>query len=414
LENYCLIKKIFKKFSVSGIPYMLILFETVNGYALIKKKADEKGIQDLHLHAFLNFHTKKESINSTSRIIQGKMDKNLKKFLKNNLIPGIPLIVNDSKIKTAIVRNSGLLFPKIFLKKGVYREIRSNLEQILGKNFKPENTSRILNIAHSVYGYKIKLNGSKMDKAIIYTTRLLEEIEKELNCYYIRLKEWYSWHFPELAGIVTDKIVYTKVVSKMESRKKLKLVDLSNLIEKETEKEIIEAAETSLGVDIFPEDLVCILSLCTQIISLNNFKLTLQSYLKSRMYHVAPNLTALIGGKLGGQIISHAGSLLNLAKSPASSIQIFGAEKALFRAMKMRTKTPKYGIIFNSTFVASSEINFKGKISRILSGKIALAARIDALGEFKYGGSIGLKNKFKIEKKLEQIRSFFKKKSIFS
>mmetsp|Transcript_28166 Transcript_28166/g.57131 ORF Transcript_28166/g.57131 Transcript_28166/m.57131 type:complete len:403 (+) Transcript_28166:2456-3664(+) len=400
-----------KKFSFGSV-FMLILFETINGYALIQKAPEFK--RKFRLHAFFEFKNKKDSIKSLSNIIQGKIGKNFVKFLKNNLIPQLPLIVNDAKIKTALLKKWGFSFWKILLKKGLYREIRSNLGKILGKKDYPSNLNRVQNMTHSIFGYKIKLNGSKMDTAVIYTIRLLEEIDKELNCFYIRLKEWYSWHFPELAEIITDKIVYAEVISKIETKKNLRFIDLSKSINKEAEIKVIEASETSLGVDIFPEDLFCILSLCTQIIFLNNFRQTLQGYLHTRMYNIAPNLTALVGEKLGGKLISHAGSLLNLAKSPASSIQIFGAEKALFRAIKMRTKTPKYGIIFNSTFVKECETNIKGKVSRILSGKIALASRIDALGEFKYGGSIGLKKKFKIEKRIEQIQSFFKKKPVLS
>ena len=100
------------------------------------------------------------------------------------------------------------------------------------------------------------------------------------------------------------------------------------------------------------------------------------------MSSVAPNLTALIGESVGSKLITHSGSLVNLAKYPASTIQILGAEKALFRALKMRTgKTPKYGLIFNSTFIGRAGVKNRGKISRYLANKCAIAARIDTFSE---------------------------------
>mmetsp|Transcript_19112 Transcript_19112/g.38995 ORF Transcript_19112/g.38995 Transcript_19112/m.38995 type:complete len:390 (-) Transcript_19112:1396-2565(-) len=389
---------------------MLILFETTFGYALIRKKLNRKRGQRLQLHSFLEYKNKKESIKSISKVIKGQVDKTLKKFLKNNASPRDSLIVNNRKMKIALIKKSGLSFPRILLKQSIFREIRANMEKIFEKNQIFQDHAKTLSIAHAIYGYKIKINGAKTDNTIIHTIRILDELDKEINNYSVRLKEWYSWHFPELGSIVTDRIVYAEIILRIETRDNLKLVDLSEIIHNDIQKEITEASETSLGVGIFQEDLLCILSLCNQIIAFEKFKKKLQEYLKNRMYSVAPNLTALIGERLGGQFITHTGSLINLAKSPASSVQIYGAEKALFRAIKMRTKTPKYGIIFNSGLVAKSDPRLKGKISRILSGKIVLSARIDALGEFKYGGSIGLKNKNKIEQRLIQFRSFVFKK----
>lgn len=99
------------------------------------------------------------------------------------------------------------------------------------------------------------------------------------------------------------------------------------------------------------------------------------------MNAVAPNLTALIGEMVGSKLISHSGGLTNLAKYPASTIQILGAEKALFRALKTRGKTPKYGLIFNSSFIGRAGQKNKGRISRYLANKCAIASRIDSFTE---------------------------------
>jgi nucleolar protein 56 len=99
------------------------------------------------------------------------------------------------------------------------------------------------------------------------------------------------------------------------------------------------------------------------------------------MNAVAPNLTALIGEMVGSKLISHAGSLISLAKYPASTIQILGAEKALFRALKTKGKTPKYGLIFNSTFIGRAGLKNKGRVSRYLANKCAIASRLDSFSE---------------------------------
>ena len=110
---------------------------------------------------------------------------------------------------------------------------------------------------------------------------------------------------------------------------------------------------------------------------MHTFRLKLHAYLKKKMQDCAPNLSSLIGELVGARLISHAGSLTNLAKYPASTVQILGAEKALFRALKTRGATPKYGLIFHSTFIGRAGIKNKGRISRYLANKCSLASRID-------------------------------------
>ena len=122
------------------------------------------------------------------------------------------------------------------------------------------------------------------------------------------------------------------------------------------------------------------------------------------MNAVAPNLAALIGETVGSKLISHAGSLTSLAKYPASTIQILGAEKALFRALKTKGKTPKYGLIFNSTFIGRASTANKGRISRYLANKCAIASRVDCFSEAptkKFGESL----KDQIEERLKFVTS---------
>jgi RNA processing factor Prp31 len=123
-------------------------------------------------------------------------------------------------------------------------------------------------------------------------------------------------------------------------------------------------------------------------------------YLQSKMHLVAPNLAALIGETVGARLISHAGSLTNLAKYPASTVQILGAEKALFRALKTRGNTPKYGLIYHSSFIGRAGTKDKGRISRYLANKCSIASRIDCFSETSTS-IFGQKMKEQVEDRLK-------------
>ena len=126
-------------------------------------------------------------------------------------------------------------------------------------------------------------------------------------------------------------------------------------------KQVVEAAKTSMGYDISEVDMTNVQTFADRVINLEEYRQRLREYLNSRMHSVAPNLSALIGEIVGARLISHAGSLTNLAKYPASTVQILGAEKALFRALKTKGNTPKYGLIFHSSFIGRA--SQKNKVS---------------------------------------------------
>ena len=134
-----------------------------------------------------------------------------------------------------------------------------------------------------------------------------------------------------------------------------------------------------MGTEISQSDLDNINLLVDQIISLTEYRAQLYNYLCSRMRAIAPNLTIMVGELVGARLIAHAGNLVNLAKQPASTIQILGAEKALFRALKTKHDTPKYGLIFHASLVGQASLKNKGKIARSLAAKSALSLRYDAL-----------------------------------
>jgi nucleolar protein 56 len=248
-----------------------------------------------------------------------------------------------------------------------------------------------LGLAHSYSRAKVKFNVHKSDNMIIQAIALVDQLDKDINTFAMRLREWYSWHFPELVKITTDNIMYARVAHFLGKRTSI-TEDPEQLPKKMEQLEaitmdgtmaqaIVDATKSSMGYDISEIDILNINMFTEKVVSLANYRTKLHSYLENKMNAVAPNLTSLIGDIVGARLISHAGSLTNLAKYPASTVQILGAEKALFRALKTKGNTPKYGLIFHSTFIGRAQQKNKGRISRYLANKCSIASRIDCFSE---------------------------------
>ena len=220
----------------------------------------------------------------------------------------------------------------------------------------------------------------------------------------MRIKEWYSWHFPELKDIVKDNYMYARVIKAIQSRKTLEndecFETIKNVVlDEDMTNDIVNAGRASMGQELNEMDLVSVNLFADKVIELNKYREDLFDYLQQRMHAVAPNLSALIGEIVGARLISHSGSLINLAKCPASTIQILGAEKALFRALKTRSNTPKYGIIFHSSFIGRAGTKNKGRISRYLANKCSIASRLDSFAD-EPTDLYGLKMKEQVEQRL--------------
>jgi len=238
---------------------------------------------------------------------------------------------------------------------------------------------------------------------IVQAIALLDDLDKELNTYAMRAREWFGWHFPELSKIIPDNILFAKTVRLMGVRTNAVKTDFSDILPEGLPEEIKDAAQISMGTEISDEDILNIQALCEQVVSLSEYREQLYEYLQNRMRAIAPNLTILVGELVGARLIAHAGSLLNLAKHPASTVQILGAEKALFRALKTKRETPKYGLIYHASLVGQSQAKFKGKISRVLAAKAALATRYDALGEGEHNTEIGSEARAAVERRLKSL-----------
>jgi nucleolar protein 58 len=407
---------------------MYVLFETAGGFALFKvlKEKKLKDVDNLHsffedsegangvvkLKSFAKFKDTKDAMKSLEKLIKGKLSKSLSKFLDKHIVQkGIEdeLLIAEKKLGKDIQEKLGITCKTGEKANELMRCIRFQMQNLVSSLEDSDQYRQMqLGLAHSMSRYKLSFSSDKVDTMIIQAVSLLEDLDKELNNYAMRLKEWYSWHFPELAKIVTDSMTYAQAVLLFGMRQNVKNVSddkLNDVLQDEQiATEVKEAAEISMGTEILETDEHHIKLLATQVVEISAYRQNLAEYLKNRMEAVAPNLTALIGELVAAKLISHAGSLINLAKQPASTIQILGAEKALFRALKSRKNTPKYGLIYNASIVGVAKNAFKGKISRSLANKCALCVRFDALGE-SVDGTMGTKNKVYLEERLKLLES---------
>ncbi|SPP81558.1 nucleolar protein 58 [Drosophila guanche] len=399
---------------------MFVLYETPAGYAIFKlmdeKKLEqvdnlylefetpEKANKLLKLKHFEKFNDTTEALAAATAAVEGKVAKPLKKTLKKLLIDEVqaPLLVADAKLGTAIkdklsvqcVYNTGV--------QELMRCIRQQADSLLGGLPKKEMTAMALGLAHSLSRYKLKFSPDKIDTMIVQAQCLLDDLDKELNNYMMRAREWYGWHFPELGKIITDNIAFVKTIKLVGTRDNMAAADLSDILPEDVEEKVKEAAEISMGTEISEEDVMNIQCLCDEIISINDYRTHLYDYLKARMMAMAPNLTVLVGDTVGARLIAHAGSLINLAKHPSSTVQILGAEKALFRALKTKKDTPKYGLIYHAQLVGQASQKNKGKMSRSLAAKASLATRVDAFGE-EATFELGAAHKVKLEARLRLL-----------
>lgn len=203
-----------------------------------------------------------------------------------------------------------------------------------------------LGLGHSFSRAKVKFNVNRTDNMIIQAIALLDQLDKDVNLFAMRIREWYGYHFPELVKIVPDNYQYSKIVKFIGDKVTLdesKLDELESMLDDDRTRaqNILDAARGSMGSSLTELDLINISLFATRVISLAEYRKSLTTYLATKMNLVAPSLTALLGERISARLISHAGSLTNLSKYPASTVQILGAEKALFRALKTKGNTPK-------------------------------------------------------------------------
>uniref|UniRef100_A0A1B0A7V7 Nucleolar protein 56 n=1 Tax=Glossina pallidipes TaxID=7398 RepID=A0A1B0A7V7_GLOPL len=341
------------------------------------------------LAAFTPFKTAIAALENVNAISEGIVPQDLLVFLDDFFSKlkkkKCQLGIADAKLGAAITEAIGVQCSHFGVVPEIIRGIRFHFHKLV-KGFTAKSAGIAqLGLGHSYSRAKVKFNVNRSDNMIIQSIALLDQLDKDVNTFSMRIREWYSYHFPELVKIIPENYLFAKTAKFIKDRKSLtddKLEELEEIVmDSSKAKAIIDAAKMSMGMDISIIDLMNIEMFAERVVKLSEYRQKLSTYLHNKMTSVAPNLQSLIGDQVGARLISHAGSLTNLAKYPASTVQILGAEKALFRALKTRSNTPKYGLIYHSSFIGRAGIKNKGRISRFLANKCSIASRIDCFLE---------------------------------
>jgi nucleolar protein 56 len=275
--------------------------------------------------------------------------------------------------------------------------LRANLSDILEKIGFIEAAGDLRDVVHElsirITEEKLRTASRSDDLLLIQAINAIEEVEESVVKLNERLREWYPIHFPEL-DLVINQEKYTELVALYGDRDS---IIGSGVLAEFSDGDL--NLEASLGSDISPEDLEILQEFARSLQSLMLTKKSLNTFVDKRMGELAPNLRELAGASLGAKLISHVGSIKRLAMLPSSTIQIIGAEKALFRHLKTGERPPKHGLIYQHPDVRGSKWWIRGKVARLLAAKISLAVRKDF-----FSGEKDPRIVEDFQKRLEEIR----------
>ena len=301
----------------------------------------------------------------------------LGKFLANNEL----VIVNDH----------GLL--DILKKKSMDVQLMSNEQTDTIQSSKPkilvdsgfakdenEAMEKLREFSMQLSSSKITEVSQSPDLHITQAINTLDETDRIINNTGSRLREWYGLHFPELDNLIDSINGYSQIVL-AGKRENISRENFENAGFPESKVEMLSLVkEKSRGGDITEKNLSIVQTLAKQILDLFELRKTIEEHIEEQMNKELPNITAVLGAAVGARILAHAGSLKRLSSIPASTIQILGAEKALFRSLKTGANPPKHGILFQHATVHAAPKWQRGKIARAIAGKAAIAARVDVYG----------------------------------
>ncbi len=311
-------------------------------------------------------------------------------------------IFDNKKLESLISEKFGL--KTFFESRSIeFKTFRLNLEDHLKKIGINKTSEEILKqykiVSEELTRKKVSQASGHSDNIITQIITVLDVIKKSLSLFSSHLREWYGLHFPELTDkIIEDNIILAELISTLGSRENFTFENIDKFFDlKESKIKALEQyALESMGASI---ELNILQNYAEQIISLDTYRQQLENYLEALMEENAPNINTLIGSLIGAKLIAKAGGLQKLAYMPASRIQLLGAEKALYRFLKTGEKRPKHGLIFQWNQIRSAKPWIRGKISRVVAGKVGLAAKVD----FFNGEFMGDVLSQEIDKKIKEI-----------
>jgi len=291
----------------------------------------------------------------------------------------------------------------------VGNQYRNNLERYVREVFgmdMQQYLARVYEITVTQTRHKLRKVVEKRDLFVAQAISSVDDLDKILNLISSRVREWYGLHFPELEDLVKDHREYMTLVTKLGHRSNFTVDNLTKLgLSQDRAKRIYEAASKSVGAEMSDWDLEPIRTYAGIYVQLSDLRNKLSQYIDEAMVEVAPNVRELVGPLLGARLIMLAGGLMRLALLPASTIQVLGAEKALFRALRTGSRPPKHGVIFQFPEIFRAPRWQRGKIARALAAKLAIAAKADAFT----GNFIAPRLKEDLMKRIQEVKTVYAK-----
>ena len=322
-----------------------------------------------------------------SNLVKDYLDIKKKEARLNDLVGFLGSIqrgvsVSDEALLAILKKNSidSQLMDELELER-----IQSSKPQIIVDSGFAENIQdalgKLREFAMGLSSTKVTEVSESPDLHIIQAINSLDEIDKIANALSSRLREWYGLHFPELDNVIDSINGYAQIVmaGKRDSLSKEAYEDAGFPDSKVEMLSLI--ASKSRGGDISDVNLAIVQSIAKQILDFHDLRKKIEDHIESEMESIAPNISAILGTAVGARILSRAGSLRRLASMPASTIQVLGAEKALFRSLKTGSQPPKHGLLFQHSMVHAAPRWQRGKIARAIAAKAVIAARVDVYGE---------------------------------
>ncbi len=327
----------------------------------------------------------KDAAVSVSDLRKGSLPSEAGQFPESLSRLEIETVTVDTDYLAKLARGLGTFQVLLDQDDNTITKLRNRLPSILVRlrivESKDQYEDFIRNVSMELARTAISEAVTRRDLYAIQTVRCIEDLDKTLNLMAGRIREWYGLHFPELDRIVEKHDSYIRLVQNLGTRDGFTYEALVKQgIPQDRATIISEAAQKSSGADLPVPDLEWLREVCSETLQMYKLRDTAEKYTDKIMGEVAPNMTGVLGAVLSAKLVSMAGGLDRVAKMPASTLQVLGAEKALFRTLKTGAKPPKHGIIFQYADIHQSPRWLRGKIARAVAGKLAIAARMDAFG----------------------------------
>ena len=346
-----------------------------------------------------------EAAEMLKKIEDGKLTDEIASLVEKLQVKGYTHFVFENQEMSRIVNEKFGIDVSVDASSEAGRLLRENLEKFALETGFVEKPAQLRVHVHKVSielaKIKVKKTIEKRDLLVAQAVQMVDDLDKSLNLFMSRIREWFGLHYPELDRLLEKHETYARLVVNLGTRENFTAANLENEgLPKAKSQTLAEVAAASMGADLGDEDLIQIQTLSKKVLDLYSVRQSLENYVDSVMDEVAPNTKAIGGSLLGARLIALAGGIMNLAKLPASTMQILGAEKALFRSLKTKARPPKHGIIFQHPLIHDAKRWQRGKIARALAGKLSIAARVDAFR----GTYAGDELKADLDKRVKEIQ----------